>query len=330
MSPPNPCRAALCAALALVHLPALAQEPVRHVSFAWVRGDGADGCPAQPALMAAVRARINRDPFSESATVTAEASVARVEERWRARLTFRDAQGAVLLRRDLEDGSESCATIADAVALSVSLGLAPSVEDEARAVDREVPPRVMLNDAPARVAPPAPAAQRERAWSTLAVEGLYGVLPGLAVGFVWRLDIPLTRRWGVWVSASFNPQVSLGDANEWTFGLKRASAGACFRFMPRAWLELAPCAGVSVGAVNAVTYGLQPVDPGEYLWPAVVVVPRVTLRPWRRLVFEATLTAAVVAPNAREFAALRGGVPETIYKQDDVAFAATLGLGVEF
>jgi hypothetical protein len=296
------------------------------VSFAWVRGDGADACPAQPALMATVRARINRDPFSESAAVTAEASVIRAEARWRARLTFRDAQGAVLLRRDLEDGSESCTTIADAVAVSVSLALAPSVDDEARAVDREVPPRVVLNDTPVRAPPPVE--PRERAWSTLALEGLYGVLPGLALGVVWRIDIPLTRRWGVWVSASFNPQVSLGDANEWTFGLKRASAGACFRFRPRAWLELAPCAGVSVGAVNAVTYGLQPVDPGEYLWPAVVLVPRVTVRPWRRLVIEATATAA--AAFGREFATRRAGVPVTVYKQDAFAFAATLGLGVEF
>lgn len=328
MKSPKPCRAAVCAALALASTPALAQEPVRHVSFAWVRGDGADGCPAQPALMAAVRARINRDPFSESATVTAEASVARVEGRWRARLTFRDAQGAVLLRRDLEDGSDDCTTIANAVALSVSLGLAPSVDDEPRAVDREVAPRVVLGEAPVRPAPPVET--RERAWSTLAAEVLHGVLPGLALGVVWRLDVPLARRWSVWVSASFNPQVSVGDANEWTFGLKRASAGACFRFRPRAWLELAPCAGLSVGAVNAVTYGLAPVDPGEYLWPAVVLVPRVTLRPWRRLVLEATLSAAVVAPNAREFSARRGDVSVTIYKQDDVAFGATLGLGVEF
>ncbi len=320
----TPGRRAVFAAVLSLGTAARAQQPVRSVTFSWARGDGADQCPSSPELMAAVRARMGRDPFTANASVTAEGSVERVGPRWRVRLLFRDAAGAVLLRRELDDASEGCTTVASAVVLSVSLALAPTGDPVPPRHDAELPPAL----APRPATPPV--APRERAWTTLSAEALYGVLPGVAWGAAWRVEVPIHRRWALWGAVMYEPEVAVGAAREWSFGVTRGSVGACWRaWRPRPFFELGLCAGASVGAVHAVTFGPTPLAPGDNVWAAATLDPRATLRPWRALVLEAGATAAwAFARN--QFTVQRGASSSSLFDQAPVAVAVSLGAGVEF
>lgn len=310
----RPRGAALCAALSLVTPSVAAQQTVRWVAFSWVRGEGADACPTQPAVMSAVRARINRDAFSATAPTAAEAMVERVEGRWRASLRIRDAEGAVLLRRAFDDASPSCDAVVDAVAVSLSLALTPGDPTPAPP-DPERPPVL-------RVTPPqAPLAVPERARLTLGVEASWGALPTPpAWGASMRAEALLHPRWSAWIAATFEPESTLDD--RYAFGMTRGALGACWRALRVGRVELAACVGASAGAVHAVTFRLAPVDPGNYLWIAAMAEGRALLRVAPHVFVEVNAAAFGVAlPNAFTAGAA------TVYAQERVAAAVTAALG---
>ncbi len=316
-------RATIACAALLAASPAAAQEPLRAVTFSWVRGDGADRCPSPADMMSAVRARVGRDPFSPASRTSAEASVERVADRWRARLLFRDAQGDVILRRDLDDASPDCDTIAVAVAVSVTLALAPT-PPQAPLVDPETarPP-------PPPPAPPRPPATRARPRLTLAGEALVGPLPGVAFGAVARIEGAVLPHASLYGSVAFEPQVRTGASGEWAFGMTRASLGVCAHGSPLAWLTLAGCGGAAAGLTHAVTYGLAPLEPGNYPWVAAVVDLRGAARlvgPLRIDLGAATSLAFVrndfvVTTPAR--------APTSVHAQALLSLAVSVGLGLE-
>ncbi len=316
-------RATIACAALLAASPAAAQEPLRAVTFSWVRGDGADRCPSPADMMTAVRARVGRDPFSPAATTSAEASVERVADRWRARLLFRDAQGAVILRRDLDDASPACDTIAVAVAVSVTLALAPT------------PPRAPLVDPePARPpapppAPPPPPAQRARPRLTLAGEALVGPLPGVAYGVVARIEGSVLPHASLYGSVAFEPEVRTGASGEWAFGMTRASLGACAHGRALAWLTLAGCGGASVGFTHAVTHGPSPLEPGNYPWLAATVDLRIVAHPVGPLLIDVG-AATSLAFVRNDFVVTTSGIaPAAVYTQSLLSLAVSLGLGLE-
>lgn len=312
------------ASLLLAGAPSAARDPVRYVAFAWVRGDGADRCPSQPEMTAAVRARLGRDPFSAGAPVSAEVSVERAADRWRARLIFRDAGGAVLLRRDLDDGSPDCATIASAVALSVSLALVPTAEPT------PVPQRFEAPEPPPRPPPPPPPPPRERARTTLGAEVvLRGLLQRGTPGVVWRLDVPLGRRWALWGAVAFDPERRTDPDPSWALGMTRATLGACWR--PLSWwrFEFDACLGASVGLVHAVTVGLAPIEPGNYPWLAAVGELHLVARPRSPLVLDLGASAALAFVR-NDFVTRSMGREASVFAQDSPALTLSLAGGVEF
>jgi hypothetical protein len=324
-------RLALAAALALTTATAAAQDAPSVLRLAWARGDGADRCPAQSAVMDAVRARLGRDPFTADATTSAEVLIERAG-RWRARILFRDASGAVLLRRELDDGADDCAAITAAAVLSVALALAPVAPTPVvvtpavavtPAIDNEVaaPPRPVVPEVRT-----TPRATPRRVRLVGAAELLVGALPSLAAGAAVHVDLLLTRRWAFSFSAALSPEQRV---DTWAFGLTRASASACFRAHPHRRVELSPCAGVSFGLVHAVTFGPTPLEPGNYPWLGVHLDARGLARlggPW---IMYATVGGAWV-PLRQEFVVVfTGAASQSVYAQSPVAAWGSLGVGVE-
>lgn len=307
------------AALVAWAVPSAAQEPLREVSLAWVRGAGAERCPSQRAILTAVRGRLGRDPFREYAQVTAEVHVSRVEGRWRATLVLRDDEGAETLRRELTDASEGCGTIADAVVESVSLALDAALPP---------PPPAPPPPPPPPIAPPPPP-PRERARTTLSAELLLGALPDLAPGVVWRLDVPVARRWlRVWGSMALHPERNTPAPDDaWAFGMTRLAVGLCARWSPRAWIDASGCGGLAFGLVHAVTRRAEPIEPGNYPWAVATVEARAALRPAGPLVIELSAGASFAFVR-NEFIAVGRAAP--VFSQSLVAGALSVGVGVDF
>ncbi len=319
-----------CAALA-ASSSARAQTPLHPLTLAWARCDGADRCPPQSEVMSAVRARLGRDPFSLLASVSAEASVERAADRWRARLIVRDGSGATLMRRDLDDGSEDCATIAGAVVVSVTLALAPPPGGDPRpATDAERAPPVDLRvpEAPRVTPPPAtPRVFGERPRVSLGAEALVGPLPDVTPGVTARLDAPLSQRFSFAGAVAFSPEHRKSDDPRWAFGMTRATVELCARARPWRWLELSACAGATLGAVHVVTFGPTPVAPGNYPWFALAFEARAAARLIGPLFVDVGATGAV-ALVANDFVIERA-VPVSIFAQSSAALAGSVGLGVE-
>lgn len=321
-------RVALIAGLAACAVTprAAAQEALHMVTFAWARGDGADRCPTQAAMMSSVRARLGHDPFSLLASVSAEASVERVADRWRARLIIRDGAGAALLRRELEDGSESCDTIAGAVVLSVTLALAPPPAGAPRpAVDRERAPPVVLSVP--EVPRPAPSPPREPLRTSLGGEVLWGPLPDVVPGVVWRLDVPITQRVGVYGAATLNPEQRMSSDARWSFGMTRATAGLCAKGRPLRRLEIDLCAGLSFGLVHVVTFGPTPVEPGNYPWFAAQIEAHAVVSLVGPLFVDLGATAS--AAFVRSDFVITGFTPTSVFAQSSVGVTGAFAVGVE-
>jgi len=304
---------------------AAAQEAPETVAFSWVRGEGADACPAASVVMRAVRERLGRNPFDPEAPLSAEAAVARAEGQWRARLIFRDATGAVLLRRDLEDTSADCDTLTAAVALSLSLGLAPTVPPPPPppppARDPERPPREPDPPPRPRTAP--------RAVSRLSAgaEMLWGPLPGAAAGATVRAETTWGTHWGAALSVGFQPERRTDPPDDvWAFGMTRATLSLCARTSPWPTVELTGCAALSAGLVHGVSFGPLPVAPGNYPWAAVGPELRAAVRVWGPVRVSAGLHPGWAFARSR-FVALGRDAP--VLAQSTWTLAATLAIGVE-
>jgi hypothetical protein len=176
---------ALCLALAPPR--AHAQERLRHIDLAWVRGVGAEGCVPQSQARAALRTRTRHDPLDPAATVSAEVLLTREPAAWRAALTLRTAEGVVILQRDLRDEGPSCDTLTEAVLESLTLSLDPDPPPPA--------PAPAPAPTPAAEVPPPPRRRPRRP----AVSRWRGPLPrpfprlGGRVENHWRSDGP--REW---------------------------------------------------------------------------------------------------------------------------------------
>lgn len=186
---------------------------------------------------------------------------------------LRDAQGAVILRRDLDDASPACDTIAVAVAVSVTLALAPTppraplVDPEPARARRLLRPRLLRLQRRARGR--ASRSRARRSWGRSPASHT-------ASWHASRIRAPHASLYG---SVAFEPEVRTGASGEWAFGMTRASLGACGYGRALAWLTLAGCGGASVGFTHAVTHGPSPLEPGNYPWLAAVADVRIVAHP---------------------------------------------------
>lgn len=120
----NRCRATLAALFASC-APALAQAEPAAVKLDYVRGPGAETCPDDAGMRAAVRARLAYDPFRDGATTTVVTSVQARRKELRARIELRDAQGVVIGSRELVSPDSDCSELARAVALAIAIAIDP-------------------------------------------------------------------------------------------------------------------------------------------------------------------------------------------------------------
>jgi hypothetical protein len=92
----------------------------------YVRGPGAEDCPGEGAVRAAVSARLGYDPFMAWAHDSLFAEISRKESDYRAEIKLVDDQNRLRGARDLHVKGGDCAAIIDAMALTVSLTIDPS------------------------------------------------------------------------------------------------------------------------------------------------------------------------------------------------------------
>jgi len=94
--------------------------------FTYARGQGAESCPDETTLRAAVVARLGYDPFVLSAERTIIAMVAREHRTLRANVQIVDETGLVKGVRRLEAGFDQCRELAAAMALAISIAVDPT------------------------------------------------------------------------------------------------------------------------------------------------------------------------------------------------------------
>jgi hypothetical protein len=114
---------ALAALLALVAPAVAAPRPRAHLVYA--RGPGAERCPDEDALRAAVAARLGYQPFGEGEDTTIAVSIARSGRALRARIELADASGRTRGARQLSARGLDCAVLASTLELAITIAIDP-------------------------------------------------------------------------------------------------------------------------------------------------------------------------------------------------------------
>jgi hypothetical protein len=150
-------RAVAVAIVAIVAFVALAQsasaQSTPTTRLVSVRADGAESCPADEELRAAVGARLGYDAFAADADTETHVTWWRdARGKLASRVVRTGADGAALGERSLESGADACTELASATAFAIAVAIDPAAATrEPGAVPAPAPPAP-----PAPVAPPAP------------------------------------------------------------------------------------------------------------------------------------------------------------------------------
>jgi hypothetical protein len=177
--------------------PARAAPSVRLV---YVRGTGAEQCPAESAVRAAVSARLGYDPFLNGARENLLVEIQRGPRAFRVVVKLIGADSRPRGVREISVGGDACSAVIDALALSISLTIDASAPPAPRA--QAAPPPPAITPPPAQpaatlvvTAQPPPEARRAPALSLRAGVGAVGSLGAapaataggtLLVGARWR------------------------------------------------------------------------------------------------------------------------------------------------
>jgi hypothetical protein len=332
-------RTALFLALALAAA-RVSAEPAERLRFAWVRGQGADGCAAQGAIAERVGARLGRDPFAADAKRSIEAILTRAGGSFRAEIYVRDAAGALVGQRALTSDAADCASLEAASVLAVALAIDP---EAALAPRPAAPPEPAPAPAPAPLAPPPvpprmpaiapPVAAPAPPPPLLGASGLalragpgFGLLPRVAGGLSLAGHVSLARAVELTGEALWMPEARTDDAR-FAFGLTAFSLGACVPVVRLASADFAACAAIWGGALHAVVYALEPETPGDYAWAAASAAPRLRLRLGERV--HAELGAHLLVPLTRRPFVI-AGVADPVFRQAPVTLLPFAGLGANF
>jgi hypothetical protein len=132
----------------------------------YVRGSGAGDCPSETAIRAAVRARLGYDPFFAWAHDTMYVEASRSEGTIRVQVKLVGEDNSLRGARDLSVKQPDCASVVDAMALSISLAIdpnsvlggasAPATSAGSPSAEPTPAPAPPPPAAPAPPAPPAP------------------------------------------------------------------------------------------------------------------------------------------------------------------------------
>lgn len=171
-------------ALSTVLLPASIVGATPTSKLAYVRGPGAETCPGEPELRAAVARRIGYDPFFPQADRTVVAQVEHTASGFRALVRIVDGGGTLLGERSLASLS-SCNELVQNLALTISVAIddldaatAPPAPSEPAPAPPAEPARAPAV-APPRALPVPPPSPRPRP-RTLHLRAALGAVGGLA------------------------------------------------------------------------------------------------------------------------------------------------------
>jgi hypothetical protein len=249
-------------------------DPARSVRLVYARGQGAEQCPAEPAVRRAVARRLGYDPFRADAPRTVTATLDRTRGALRAHVELLDADSNVVGSRHLKAALEDCDELVAAMALAIAIAVDP--ESQLRppppSPPATSPPAPSPTVAPAPlpivdvlVPPPPPAAlplpsveaplpAREpvRVRAGLAVLGAAGLAPHVTGG----LSLTGGIRWQ-WLSAALEGRADLPASRDAPLGgtvnsqVLELTLVPCFH---RGWLLA--CALGSVGVLRGAGSGI--------------------------------------------------------------------------
>jgi hypothetical protein len=138
--------------------------------LSYARGQGAERCPEEETLRAAVAARLGYDPFRPDASQTVTASIRHTPTRGgegalRAEVRLVDVAGAVAGTRQLSAAEDDCADLVASMALAISIAIDPQSQ-----LGPEAPRAVPPVQAPSSPPPGAPARAEPAAHAPALVE----------------------------------------------------------------------------------------------------------------------------------------------------------------
>jgi hypothetical protein len=172
--------------------------------FVYVRGEGAESCPDEPAVRKAVAARLGYDPFFPAADKTIVAQIVRDGDGLGGRVQLVDQQGMVKGLREFKTAPGDCAELVAAMSLAISIAIDPTLQTEAPAPvkpSREREPEEAPQPVPQvdRVEPPSPSAapgppsrrQREalEVRPALLATTSVGIAPGVPIGLALSVGV---------------------------------------------------------------------------------------------------------------------------------------------
>lgn len=337
--------------------PASAAEPVR---FAWVRGEGAEGCAGQQAIADGVTARLGEGAISATAPRSIEAVVSRVDRGFRVVLFVRGADGSLAGSRELTSESDRCASIEAASVLAVALAIDPDASTRPPPAVSPPSPFPPLLPEPSPAAPPAPASAAPapalppapppaprslvfptipRAPSPLALAtdtsgaGLtlragpgFGLLPSPAPALSLAAHVALAARVEVTAEALWMPEARTED-RRFAFGLTAFSLGVCRSLSRARAYDLGVCAAVWGGALHAVVLDLAPVAPGDFAWAAASITPHLRVRVAPHVHLD--LGVQVIVPFVRRSFEVSGW-QAPVFQQAPVTLVPFGGAGLHF
>jgi hypothetical protein len=336
---------ALAFAFALLSSGRALADDATSFRFSWVRGEGTGSCPDARTLAARAAVRLRRDPFSETAKQSIEGSVVLDGPELKAELRLRDEAGVVHGRRELRSKQADCVELAEAVVLAVVLTIDPNAAfSDAPAPVAPTPPSVPPTASPGAAEPPAlgacpvvrcptpgpcPAARcpppppLEAIAFTARVVGGIGILPGFAPGAAAAGEVGGAHVRGSFGIVYFPEATTTGG--EFAFGVTTGTLGAIFAWPLAGSIDLAAVVELQVGAIHAVVFESDPVNPGDQLWLAGALGPRLGFSPFRP--FRLEVGVSLVVPATRPSFDVRGA-SEPAFQSAPVGGMAHIGAGV--
>ncbi len=318
------------------------------VRLIWIRGVQADSCPGQLEVERQVRWRLGRDPFVLDATRMIEARVSLADGIWHVELSVHDNTGASLGQRLLDVRADNCGQVVDAVGLAVALAIDPNIS-----LESSVPP-LAGSEPPSSTgptaAPPQPAAESRVLWPysqltpiaaaqsqlnridktryqyelTLRGLGAAGLIPGFAPGVAvagafGASGIRLT------LGLSYLPETKL---DSFAFGLTTAEVGICGDIIRSRLVAGSICGELQVGAIHAVVYQPQPVSPGDQVFVALGLGPKMGWHAWAPFFIEGGVTAVLGLRRPQFDIHEDVGARKFVFQSQPVSGVGFVGVGV--
>ena len=324
-----------------------AATPPASYALSWVRGEGAEACPAARTLAAEVERRLGRPVFEATAARSFEVQVTRVAGAYRSDVFVRDESGRAVGHRSLQSDEPGCGALFGATALAIALVIDPEAaarEPGSSSIAAfDVPPTPAPAPAPPPAPPPAPVVVAQPAPAppprparrstpiTVSMRGQLsgGLVPEASPGVGLAFSARPGERWGFALAASYTaPQTARRGTGDFELGLTRVSAAVTLDLAQSRRVRLVLAAGPSLGALHLAIREPAPVtDPGDFLFVAAELGLGLELAVSDAIFME--LGGAGLVPLRHQEFSVRDQV-EPVWSEPWVAGSLHLGLGARF